>query len=111
MSNPLDAATVPLVFPTGSVPGAVPQFSNLPECAVSIPLTISEKATFTHCDVQQFCATNATTKSGGSVTDLNFLCTNGPVLVSIGACESALCSPTDQQSKPIHVSLSLMLVG
>lgn len=44
MSNPLDAATVPLVFPTGSVPGAVPHFSNLPECAVSIPLTIWEKA-------------------------------------------------------------------
>lgn len=32
---PLQVATVPLVFPTGNVPGAVPKFSNLPACAVS----------------------------------------------------------------------------
>ena len=35
VTPPLQAATVALVFPTGDVPGSVPQFSNLPNCAVS----------------------------------------------------------------------------
>lgn len=74
---PLQAATVPLVFPTGNVPGAVPPFSSLPECA-------------------QFCAMNATSKIGGSVTDLNLLCKSRFIGESIGACEPALCSLTDQ---------------
>ena len=33
------------------------------------------------------------------MTDLNFLCKNELVIQSINACESALCSPTDQHSK------------
>ena len=35
-SSPLEAATVSLVFPTGNVKGSVPQFSNNPDCTVSI---------------------------------------------------------------------------
>ena len=45
------------------------------------------------------------------MTDLDFLCKNGEVLVSIGACESALCSPTDQQSMPELMFTSLAVPG
>ncbi len=47
-SGPLEAATVSLVFPTGSVQGSVPSFSNLPDCAVSFISTVLKYAAFTY---------------------------------------------------------------
>lgn len=41
--GPLEAATVSLVFPTGSVQGSVPKFSNLPSCAVSFHSIVKGK--------------------------------------------------------------------
>lgn len=79
VNPPLQPATVPLAFPTENVPGSVPQFSNLSSCA-------------------QFCLTNATSKSGGSVSDLELLCRSEEVLGSISACLNALCSPTDHST-------------
>ena len=47
-SGPLEAATVSLVFPTGNIPGSVPKFFNLPNCAVSNHLSILRKVVVTH---------------------------------------------------------------
>lgn len=101
---PLQSATVPLVFPTGNVPGSVPQFSNLPLCAVSFLWLLSILDAIAY-DFKQFCASNATFKNGGSIRDLGLVCKSAAVLESIGACESALCSPTDQLSESQNIGV------